>query len=112
MSNDHYECCLRCQSRRVVIGRFVQQDGFYFPAGFRCFQPTKFWPKLAYKLGIGQKIIIPTTADAFLCLNCGTCWTSIDLVEAKSKIRTGANPVLRKSLGLVEKSTVPDDELA
>jgi hypothetical protein len=111
MSNDHYECCLRCQSR-VVIGKFVRDGSFPTPAWFRCFQPTGFWPKFVYNLGLGRPLLLLTASESFLCLDCGTCWTSIDPKDAESEIRLRADPAVKVGLGLTEKPSTLEDDFA
>jgi hypothetical protein len=112
MTNDHHECCLRCQSRRVVIGRFVGHGTLSTPAWFRCFQPSRFWGEFVYFLGLRQPLLLMTASESFLCLDCGTAWTSIDPQDAESQIRRRADHGVKVRLGLAEKPLIRDDDLA
>jgi hypothetical protein len=113
MTNDHHECCLRCQSRRVVIGRFVgTESSISRSALFRCFQPSGFWGKLVYYLGLRPQILLQTASESFVCLDCGTCWSSIDPKHAESEIRRRGDQDVKRRLGLVEKPLILEDDLA
>ncbi len=111
LSNEHYECCLRCQSRRIVVGKLTPEQGF-LPIVFRCFRPIGFWFKLAYNTGLGGKILIPVLGESFLCLDCGTIWTTIDPKIGESVIHARAGEALKRSLGLLEKTKTTSDDLA
>ena len=110
MTNAHFECCLRCQGQRVIIGKFVKGMHLH-TAAFRCSRPSGFWSNLADILN-WRPVLISVPSESFLCLDCGTVWTSIDPNSAKSVLRLRADELLKKSLGLAEKTLSLEDELA
>jgi len=104
--------CLRCQGRRVIPGRVVGWDAVMTPAGFRWGVPQSFWRMMATFMTAMRSRIIPLETDAYLCLDSGTVWTSVDRDEAVRNVNRFASEATKAELGLAAKTPVPVDDLA
>ncbi len=111
-TKQHDECCVRCQSHRLIPGKFVSNEEVTAPAYFRWYWPKGALQTFLFYLGIFQPEAIHVTSESFLCLECGTAWTSINLDDARAKISKRGDDELKRKVGIDDKVVSLNDDFA
>jgi hypothetical protein len=110
--DDDLPICVGCQGHRVLAGRFLSHESVQSPALFRWFFPESRWRRVSVGIGPEHIPVVRLSGEAFLCLDCGMAWTSIDPSAATSEVTHWGEESLKTRLGLAIKSVPPDDEIA
>ena len=105
--------CPGCRGHRVLTGRFLSgSPSIRAPAKFRWFFPVSKWRRASIGLGLESIPVVDLPGEAFVCLDCGMAWTSIDPSLAISEVSHWGEESLKIRLGLAKKTEPPDDEIA
>jgi hypothetical protein len=95
----------------VLPGRFISHETSLADAMFRWYFPKSRWRRFVDALGFEKLPIDFLPNEAFLCLDCGMVWTSIDPTNASSQVSAWGDESLKTRLGYAKAPIPKDDEI-